>query len=128
VTIDSKDFGFNEQAYKVPFRLREAYILNRLKPRYLSYISEQTEKAEKRAKGQAVKQILLLHANLLNSYLLGDVLQYYKDNGYKFISLTAALENPAPAITFPGRDKVLENTTAEPEAMSVSLTGINPLQ
>lgn len=106
VTIDSKDFSFNEQAYKVPFRAREAYILKTLKPRYLAYVADQTQKAERRAKGQPVRQILLLHANLLNSYLLGDVIQYYKDSGYKFISLTEALENPAPLITFPGSDKV----------------------
>jgi len=118
VTIDSKDFEFNEQAYKVPFRSREAYILKTLKPRYLAYIREQTQKAESRAKGQPVKQILLVHANLLNSYLLGDVIQYYKDSGYKFISLTAALENPAPAITFPGGDKVSENKTEEHQTLT----------
>lgn len=114
VTIDSKDFSFNEQAYKVPFRSREAYILKTLKPRYLAYIAEQTQKAEKRANGQPVRQILLIHANLLNSYLLGDVLQYYKDNGYKFISLTTALENPAPAITFSAGDKMTENKSENP--------------
>lgn len=118
VTIDSKDFAFNEKAYKVPFRSREAYILNTLKPRYIAYIHEQTQKAEKRAKGQPVKQILLLHANLLNSYLLGDVIQYYKENGYKFISLTAALENPAPAITFSNEEKVPEKKPEEPQTLS----------
>lgn len=55
--------------------------------------------AEKR--GKSSKQILLIHANILNSYLLGDILEMYKKNGYKFISLTEALKNPAPAITSP---------------------------
>ncbi len=99
VTIDSKDFNFNEMAYKVPFRAREAYILQKLKPRYLAYIWQQTLRAENKSKGQSSKQILLIHANLINSYLLGDILEMYQKNGYKFISLTEALKNPAPAIS-----------------------------
>ena len=106
VTIDSKDFQFNEQLYKVPYHSRENYILNKMKPRYLAYIWQQTLKAEKRSKGQPAKQILLIHANLLNSYLLGDVIQMYKQNGYRFITITEALENPAPILSYPAPDKV----------------------
>lgn len=103
VTIDTKDFDFNEMTYKVPFHSREKYI-QKLKPRYLAYIWNQTLKAEKKAHGQPVKQILLIHANVLNSYLLEDVLEMYKKNGYKFISLTEALKNPAPALVAPNKD------------------------
>ncbi|OGV29616.1 MAG: polysaccharide deacetylase [Legionellales bacterium RIFCSPHIGHO2_12_FULL_35_11] len=103
VTIDSKDYRFNEQLYHVPYRTREAYI-NKIKPAYLAYIWSQTLKAELRAKGQPVKQILLIHANLLNSYVLGDIIQMYKKNGYTFISLTEALKNPAPALSFPAME------------------------
>ena len=60
-----------------------------------------------------MKQILLIHANLLNSYLLGDVIQLYKQNGYKFITLTEALENPAPAITYPAAGEGVEKTIEE---------------
>ncbi|MCW8469615.1 polysaccharide deacetylase family protein [Fluoribacter gormanii] len=99
VTIDSKDFDFNEMLYKVPYRSRVNYI-QKLKPRYLAYIWKQTLRAEKNAKGENAKQILLIHANLLNSYVLGDILEMYQKNGYKFISLTEALKNPAPMIDF----------------------------
>ncbi|HBI21593.1 MAG TPA: polysaccharide deacetylase [Legionella sp.] len=108
VTIDSKDYEFNERLYKVPFHAREAYI-NTLRPIYLAYIWDQTLKAEKRAKGEPVKQILLLHANVLNSYLLGDVLQMYKKNGYAFITLTEALKNPAPTLRFPARESIFKS-------------------
>ncbi len=104
VTIDSKDFQFNEQLYKVPYHSREAYI-NKLKPRYLAYIWQQTLRAEKRANGKPVKQILLIHANLLNSYALNDIIQMYKKNGYTFISLTEALKNPAPVLSYPAPEK-----------------------
>jgi peptidoglycan/xylan/chitin deacetylase (PgdA/CDA1 family) len=108
VTIDSKDFQFNEQLYRIPYRSREAY-LKQLKPRYLAYIWQQTLRAEKRSKDRPVKQILLIHANLLNSYALNDIIQMYKKNGYTFISLTEALKNPAPVITYP----VLEKSITE---------------
>lgn len=105
VTIDSKDFQFNERLYHVPFRQREAYILNKMKSQYLAYIWAATLKAEKKAKGQPVKHILLIHANLLNSYVLDDIIQMYKKNGYTFISLAEALKNPASAITAPTTDE-----------------------
>lgn len=111
VTIDSKDFNFNESIYKVPFRSREAYI-QKMKPRYLAYIWKQTLLAEKNAKGKNSKQILLIHANVLNSYVLGDILEMYQKNGYKFISLTEALKSPAPSLHAP----VLENKTETPLA------------
>lgn len=104
VTIDSKDFQFNERVYKVPYRAREQYIA-KLKKEYLAYIWRATLKAEKRAKGTPQRQILLLHANLLNSYVLGDILKMYQDNGYTFISLTTALENPAPVLTVPATEQ-----------------------
>ncbi len=110
VTIDSKDFEFNERLYKVPYRTRTTY-LNTLKGSYLAYIWKQTLRAEKQAGEQPVKQILLIHANVLNSYLLGDIIKMYKDNGYTFITLTDALKNPAPMLTDPTVEKgVIEKT------------------
>jgi len=117
VTIDSKDFAFNEMAYKVPFHSREAYI-KKLKPRYLAYIWNQTLKAEKKANGQGARQILLIHANLINSYLLGDILDMYQKNGYKFISLTEALKNPAPALSFPAPESN-NDTQLEDELLDI---------
>lgn len=92
ITIDSKDFRFNEKLLATNWRNREAHI-EKMKEKYLSYIWKETEKAEKRAHGKPVKQILLIHSNLLNSYLLGDVIQLYRDHGYEFISLEEALSH-----------------------------------
>jgi len=93
VTVDSKDFQFNAQFMSIPWRARPAH-LNSMKKCYLGYIWAQTLRAEKKAekKGLPDKQILLLHANVLNSLFLGDILKMYKDNGYKFISLDEALK------------------------------------
>lgn len=94
VTIDSKDYEFNAQFYRIAYRKREQSI-NQFKKRYLAYIWKQTERAEKIAaknNGQPVKQILLIHANLLNSLCLKDIIELYKSHGYKFISLEEALK------------------------------------
>jgi peptidoglycan/xylan/chitin deacetylase (PgdA/CDA1 family) len=94
VTIDSKDYEFNAQFYRIPYRKR-VHAIEQFKKRYLAFIWKQTLAAEHRAKkieGQPVKQILLIHANLLNSLCLEDVIQMYQKNGYKFISLADALK------------------------------------
>lgn len=87
VTIDSKDYEFNAQFYRLPYSKR-AQNLKQFKKRYLAYIWKQTLAAEKNRPG---KQILLIHANLLNSLCLEDIIELYKKNGYKFISLAEAL-------------------------------------
>ncbi|KTC86620.1 polysaccharide deacetylase [Legionella brunensis] len=104
VTIDSKDFVFNQQLFAIPYRLRDKN-LNQLKKRYLAFIWSQTLKAESRAAkanpNKPVKHILLIHANLLNSHFLGDIIDLYQQNGYRIISLEEALTAPAEAINTP---------------------------
>ncbi|WP_454781133.1 polysaccharide deacetylase family protein [Legionella sp. WA2022007384] len=97
VTIDSKDYEFNARFYKIPYRKR-AQSLPSFKKRYLAYIWKQTLLAERRVKkvdGKPSKQILLIHANLLNSFCLEDIIELYRKNGYKFISLADALRDDA---------------------------------
>lgn len=97
VTIDSKDFRFNQQLFHVAYRSRPAYIPH-LKRRYLAYIWSQTLRAEKNAMkkfNRPIKHILLLHANLINSHAMGDIIDMYRANGYKIISLPDALKDPA---------------------------------
>ena len=96
VTIDSKDYLFNERLLHVSWRVRPQYLAH-IKQQYLDYIWKQTVLAEKRSKNGSVKQILLIHANLLNSHFLSDVIQMYKNNGYHFVSLGEALNNTTQA-------------------------------
>ena len=90
VTIDSKDYLFNERLLHVSWRERNQYLAQ-MKQEYLDYIWKETIMAEKRSSHGSGKQILLVHANLLNSHFLGDVIRMYKKNGYRFISLNEAL-------------------------------------
>lgn len=96
VTIDSKDFQFNQQLYRVRYRQRPNYVQTTLKRRYLNYIWAQTKRAERKADtltGKPVKQILLLHANLLNSFVMGDIIDMYQSKGYKIISIEEAMKD-----------------------------------
>lgn len=99
VTIDSKDYKFNERLFRINWRVRNQH-LNKIKQQYLAYIWNQTLRAEKRSKNTNRKQILLIHANLLNSHFMGDIIQMYKQHGYRFITLEEALsgsdEAPIP--------------------------------
>ena len=94
ISIDSKDFIFNQLLMSVPQNERRSF-LEVLKPCYLDFIWQQTLKAEEqnrssRKPGQP--QILLIHANLLNAYVLPDIIHLYKQNGFKFVSLENALK------------------------------------
>jgi len=124
VTIDSKDYKFNAQLFAIPYRLRPQN-LNQLKNRYLAYIWSQTLRAEANAKQhntEGGKQILLIHANLLNSHFLGDIIDMYEKNGYKFITLTQALEGPAPAIEIPIDDTDTPSAAEISQAVKVLFT------
>lgn len=98
ITIDSKDFLFNQILYGVPEKARRGFLKD-LKTCYLNFIWQQTLKAEEqhRLAHKADKaQILLIHANLLNAYVLPDIIQLYKQNGYRFIPLEEALKKSNP--------------------------------
>ncbi|MBA2650030.1 MAG: polysaccharide deacetylase family protein [Legionella sp.] len=90
ITIDSKDFVFNQRLLSIPELNRRSYLAE-LKPFYLEFIEQQTKLAEEKTKNQV--QIVLIHANLLNAYVLPDIIQLYKNRGYTFISLEDALES-----------------------------------
>lgn len=94
ITIDSKDFVFNQLLLDVPENQRRAFLKG-LKNCYINFIWQQTLKAETRnqfAKKPDQAQILLIHANLLNAYVLPDIINLYKQNGFTFISLEEALK------------------------------------
>src|SRR3990167_687447 len=93
VTIDSKDFKFNQQLLAVPELMRRA-LFKELAPVYLDYLFIQTLDAEKTNRVNHVEnrsQILLIHANLLNAYMLCDIIKLYQALGYRFVSLEEAL-------------------------------------
>lgn len=94
ITIDSKDFMFNQLLLQVSQNERR-HFLHILKRCYLDFIWQQTLKAEEQsrlARKPEQAQILLIHANLLNAYVLPDIIALYRQNGFNFVSLAEALK------------------------------------
>ncbi len=89
VTIDSRDFDFNVRLNQVDLNHQEA--LDQLAQAYLDFVWEQTLRAEKKSRGKPVKQILLLHMNVLNSLFLDRLLTMFERHGYHFIRLDDVL-------------------------------------
>ncbi|KTD25011.1 polysaccharide deacetylase [Legionella lansingensis] len=97
ITIDSKDFLFNQILYAVPEKERRGF-LSVLRACYINFIWQQTLKAEEHSRlahKPEQAQILLIHANLLNAYVLPDIISLYKQNGYTFVRLEEALKTTA---------------------------------
>lgn len=93
ITIDSQDYILNAQLMASVNRYQKENLAL-FRQRYLSYLWRQTCKAEARlsqSSRRPIKHILLIHANVLNSYFLADVIHMYQQQGYTFISLTQAL-------------------------------------
>ncbi|WP_242602143.1 polysaccharide deacetylase family protein [Legionella nagasakiensis] len=103
VTIDSKDFIFNQLLLAVPENNRRSFMTV-LKPAYLDFLWQQTIKAEERhrtSRKSEQPQILLIHANLLNAYTLPDIIAMYRQHGYRFVTLDEALKSKTGHSTFP---------------------------
>ena len=90
VTIDSKDYAFNERLLRINWRNRPER-LPAIKKEYLNYIDRQISKAEKMHKEDR-PEILLIHAYLINSHAMGDVIDLFKERGYRFITLDEAIQ------------------------------------
>jgi len=92
VTIDTDDWKFNQLLLKNP-NDRDKIIVE-----YLAHTKAKFEfykEASKKIFGRNIKHIWLLHVNLLNSYVMNDLLKLTKDLGYDFITLDQALEDQA---------------------------------
>ncbi|MCX7117187.1 MAG: polysaccharide deacetylase family protein [Legionellales bacterium] len=117
VTVDSKDFVFNQLLLSVPEKERRQF-LTVLKPCYLDFIWQQTMASVERSHSSRKPeqpQILLIHANLLNAYVLPDLIALFKQNGFTFIPLAHALKpdhrGPKPETT-PEKAKIVTHTDA----------------
>ena len=107
ISIDSKDFVFNQILLSVPQNERRAFLPS-LKNCYLDFIWQQTLKAEEHTAyihKPDQPQILLIHANLLNAYVLPDIINLYKEKGYSFVNIENAL-NPMETASNPVRQQI----------------------
>lgn len=100
VTFDNAEWMF---AYALT-RARAAgdrALEQRVLDAYVPYMESTVEFFERRALevvGRPIKHVLLIHANQLNAEKLESLLAMFRRRGYRFVSLEAALQDPAYAL------------------------------
>ncbi len=95
VTIDNAEWIF-AAAYDSVLRTNDQKIIAQVGNEYIHYMESKLRYYEGQSEklfGRNIRQILLIHANSLNSDYMGDLLQMFVKNGYSFISLQTALQD-----------------------------------
>lgn len=95
VTIDNADWIF-ARAYDNAFDKNDKNLMKQIGAAYVPYLENKMDYWERQSLklfDREVKQILLLHANFINSDYFGDIAKMLKKRGYKFITLEVALKD-----------------------------------
>lgn len=103
VTIDNDDYLY-ALAYDHARARADTVLMKRLGQDYVRYMDATFafyESLSVALLGREPAQVLLLHANALNSDYLGDLARIIAARGYRFVSLDDALQDPA--YTLPDR-------------------------
>jgi peptidoglycan/xylan/chitin deacetylase (PgdA/CDA1 family) len=97
VTIDNDEYIY-ARAYDAARASGDADLEGRLVRDYLRYMEEvfgHYERLSRRLLKREPAQVLLLHANTLNADCLSELAAMIAGRGYRFVSLDAALDDPA---------------------------------
>lgn len=97
VTIDNADWIF-ARAYDNAFAQKDKKLMKRVAAAYVPYLESKMDYWERQSVkifNREIKQILLLHANFINSEHFGDVAKMLKKRGYAFVTLEKALQDEA---------------------------------
>jgi peptidoglycan/xylan/chitin deacetylase (PgdA/CDA1 family) len=97
VTIDNEDYLF-ASAYKKAADRKDTRLMTQIGDDYISYMEKKVVYYERQTQilfGRNVKQILLIHASLLNADYLEFLARMFVKNGYDFVTMEAALKDDA---------------------------------
>lgn len=97
VTIDNADWIF-ASAYEKAFAKNDKKLMRQIGAAYVPYLEAKTDYWERQSVklfGREIKQILLLHANFINSDYFDDIARMLKKRKYKFVTLENALTDEA---------------------------------
>lgn len=97
VTIDNEDYLF-AQAYHRAFAQDDRPLMKKIGDVYLKYMTDKLlfyEASSEKLFDRNIAQTLLIHASLLNAHYLDDLVRIYQEHGYRFISQTEVLKDPA---------------------------------
>lgn len=97
VTIDNSDWIF-ASAYEKAFDKNDKKLMRQIGAAYVPYLEAKMDYWERQSVklfGREIRQILLLHANFINSDYFGDIARMLKKRNYKFVTLENALTDEA---------------------------------
>jgi peptidoglycan/xylan/chitin deacetylase (PgdA/CDA1 family) len=97
VTFDNGDWIF-ARAYDKAIDTKNDKLRRQIADAYVPYLNSKVDYWERQSTavlGYEVKQIFLLHANVINAAMMGDIARMLQTRGYRFVSLEEALTDPA---------------------------------
>ncbi|MFZ3214945.1 MAG: polysaccharide deacetylase family protein [Candidatus Acidiferrales bacterium] len=99
VTIEDADYVFNDVLGQA-LEKKDKKMAAKAKKEYLQYVDTVFDYAEKESAaefGRQIPQVLLVHDSELNTECLDELLTKLEKRGYQFVSLDAAMADPAYA-------------------------------
>lgn len=97
VTIDNSDWLISNALTKA-LASGDTALQERIRREYIAYMERVIGFFERRSVeivGREFPQILLIHANVLNAQMGGELLAMLRRRGYRFVTLATALRDPA---------------------------------
>ena len=107
VTIDNSEWIF-AAAYEKAIARKESKMKAQIAADYLDYMKRMIAYWENQSMGlfgRNIDQILLIHANVLNSDHFDRLIRMIQERGYQFVPLSAVLKDPA----YTSRDTAIQN-------------------
>ncbi len=97
VTVDNADYIF-ARAYDLALDAGDKQGAEKIAAAYVPYIEAKTDYWERQSQklfSRDINQILLLHANRLNSHVFSKIAKMFRSRGYRFLTLEEALKDDA---------------------------------
>lgn len=98
-TIDNSDYEFN-QTYALALARHDTQTAAKVRADYIAYTEAEIDwytKLDRQVFGRDVTHIMLLHDSPLNADTIEAVITLFAQRGYRFVTLTEALQDPAYA-------------------------------
>lgn len=97
VSVDNSDWIF-ARAYDIALEKKDTAMQRKLRGDYVPYMMSKVNYYETQGMdlfGRSMTHILLMHANTINAVCLPGLLNALRQDGFEFVSLAAALKDPA---------------------------------
>lgn len=97
ISFDNADYIFS-RAYDIAFDRGDIASMKKVGDAYVPYMERKLEYWERQSVklfGREIAQIMLIHANFINSDYFDDLAAMFKKRGYRFVDLETALKDDA---------------------------------